>query len=396
VKACGLICSVVALTFCVSVASPIYAAQSVPPAVSVRLVTDEPEAVLSILDKRKAGQQIDEDDWSRLFQSEGYVRLKRRELGMKRPFEDEDFKTFVLSGALLEHAAALADTLRRWKNADVSNAARLALAYLPKGAHIRAKIYPEIKPRENSFVYDIDTDPAIFLYLDPKKTREEFENHVAHEMHHIGYGTACPTKKSTGEIARLPESAQTALKWLQAFGEGFAMLAAAGGPDINPHATSPAEERARWDKGVQNFNDDLKTLERFFLDILDNRLTKDEADAKAFTFYGTQGPWYTVGWKMAVVIEKTYGRRKLIKCMCDVRELLRTYNRAAVKFNRRSHGKLALWSESLVKGSRRGGSTSQSGRVTARRRGRLGLPDIRREGRTPLHLALDARHGRGR
>jgi hypothetical protein len=351
VKAFGLIYSAVAaLAFCVSVAPPIYAAQAAPPAVSVRLITDEPEAVLSILDKRKAGRQVSVGDWSRLFQSEGYVRLKRRELGMKRPFEDEDFKTFVLSDALLERAPALEETLRRWKNADVSNAARMALAYLPKGARISAKIYPEIKPRENSFVYDIDTDPAIFLYLDPEKTREEFENHVAHEMHHIGYGTACPTKKNSDEIARLPESAQTALKWLQAFGEGFAMLAAAGGPDVNPHATSPAEERARWDKDVRNFNDDLKSLERFFLDILSNRLTKDEADAKASTFYGVQGPWYTVGWKMAVVIEKTYGRRKLIECMCDLRKLLRTYNRAAVKFNRRSHDKLALWSESLVEG----------------------------------------------
>jgi hypothetical protein len=356
VKAFGLICSaVVALAFVVSVAPPVYAAQAAPPAVSVRLVTDEPEAVLSILDKRKAGRQINQDDWSRLFQSEGYVRLKRRELGMKRPFGDEDFKTFVLSDALLERAPALAETLRRWENADVSNAARLALAYLPKGARISAKIYPEIKPRENSFVYDIDTDPAIFLYLDPEKTREEFENHVAHEMHHIGYGTACPTKKTSDEIARLPESERTALKWLHAFGEGFAMLAAAGGPDVNPHAASPAEERARWDKDVRNFNDDLKTLERFFLDILGNRLTGDEADAKASTFYGVQGPWYTVGWKMAVVIEKTYGRRKLIECMCDVRELLRTYNRAAVKFNRRSHDKLALWSESLVEGVGRRG-----------------------------------------
>jgi hypothetical protein len=356
VKARRLNCSAfLTLAFCVSVVAPIYAAQTVPPAVSVRLVTDEPEAVLSILDKRKAGRQIDEDDWGRLFQSEGYARLKRRELGMQRPFEDEDFKTFVLSDALLERAPALAETLRRWKDADVSNAARLALAYLPKGARIGAKIYPEIKPRENSFVYDIDTDPAIFLYLDPKKTRGEFENHVAHEMHHIGYGTACPTKKAADEIARRPQNVQMVLKWLQAFGEGFAMLAAAGGPDVNPHAASPAEERARWDKDVQNFNDDLKSLERFFLDVLDNRLTGDEAEEKARTFYGAQGPWYTVGWKMAVLIEKTYGRRKLIKCMCDVRELLRTYNRAAVKFNHRSHDKLALWSESLVKGVGRRG-----------------------------------------
>jgi hypothetical protein len=354
VKACGLICSaLVALAVSLSVAPRVYAAQTAPRALSVRLVTDEPEAVLSILDKRKAGRQISEDDWGRLFRSEGYVRLKRRELGMKRPFEDEDFKTFVLSDALLERAPALAETLRRWKDADVSHAARLALAYLPKGARISAKIYPEIKPRENSFVYDIDTDPAIFLYLDPEMSREQFENHVAHEMHHIGYGTACPTKRAADEAARRPKNVQTALKWLQAFGEGFAVLAAAGGPDVHPHATSPADERARWDRDVQNFNDDLKTLERFFLDVLGDRLTEDEAEGKARTFYGTQGPWYTVGWKMAVVIEKTYGRRKLIECMCDVRELLRTYNRAAVKFNRRSRDKLALWSESLVEGIRR-------------------------------------------
>jgi len=346
----------VILAFCISVASPVYAARPSPPQVNVSLITDEPEAVLSILQKRGAGQRIDEDDWRRLFQSEGYVRLKRRELGMKRPFGDEDFKTFVLSEELLGRAPALAETLQRWKRADLNNAARLALAYLPEGARISAKIYPEIKPRDNSFVYDIGTDPAIFLYLDPQKSRGEFENHVAHEMHHIGYGTACPTRKTSAEVASLPENAQTALKWLHAFGEGFAVLAAAGGPDVHPHAASPAAERARWDRDVKNFNDDLKSLERFFLDVSDKRLTADEAEQKARTFYGTQGPWYTVGWKMAAVIEKAHGRRKLIECMCDVRELLRTYNRAAVKINRQSRGNLALWSESLLESIERGGA----------------------------------------
>ena len=78
-------------------------------------------------------------------------------------------------------------------------------------------------------------------------------------------------------------------------------------------------------------------------------------ETKARAFYGTQGPWYTVGWKMAVVIEKTYGRRELIECMCDGRKLLRTYNRAAAKLNRRSRDKLAVWSEPIVKGVRPGG-----------------------------------------
>lgn len=63
---------------------------------NVKMIADEPEAVLSILAKRKNNQPITEEDWRRLFQSEGYVRLKRRELGMKRSFEDTDFKSFVL------------------------------------------------------------------------------------------------------------------------------------------------------------------------------------------------------------------------------------------------------------------------------------------------------------
>lgn len=328
---------------------PVCAAQTTATALNVKLITDEPEAVLSILSKRKAAQQISEDDWRRLFQSEGYVRLKRRELGMGRSFEDADFKAFVLSDSLLERAPALAQTLKEWKEADMTGAARLALAYLPKGARISAKIYPEIKPRENSFVYDIDTDPAIFLYLDSKMTKGQFANHVAHEMHHIGYGTTCTNRRAADEASRLQKNTQAVLTWLGAFGEGFAVLAAAGGPDVHPHATSPAEERARWDADVANFNDDLKKVETFFLDTLEGRLTGDDVEKTARTFYGEQGPWYTVGWRMAVLIEKTYGRPELIECMCDVRKLLPTYNRAAAKHNRRSANKLALWSEPLVK-----------------------------------------------
>jgi hypothetical protein len=46
---------------------------------------------------------------------------------------------------------------------------------------------------------------------------------------------------------------------------------------------------------------------------------------------------------MAVLIEKTYGRAKLIECMCDQRQLLPTYNRAATRYNRHTRKPLALW-----------------------------------------------------
>ena len=146
----------------------------------------------------------------------------------------------------------------------------------------------------------------------------------------------------------MPPNAQKALKWIGAFGEGFAMLAAAGGPDVHPHAVSKTEERARWDKGVANFNGDLKAVEGFLLDILQGKLAEEEIDKRGYSFFGIQGPWYTVGWKMSVVIEKTYGRARLIECFCDERKLLPTYNEAAVKYNGRSGKPLALWSNSVV------------------------------------------------
>jgi len=317
-------------------------------AVNVRLVTDEAEAVLAILAKRKTNQPIGDSDWQRVFQSEGYVRLKQRETSMKRSFEDADFKTFVMSQQLLERAAALEETLARWKQADTSRAAHLALAYLPKDANIGAKIYPVIKPRENSFVVDVDTDPAIFLYLDPAVSRAKFENTLAHELHHIGFGSTCPRKDVANAIEKLPPQTRTLLNWISGFGEGFAMLAAAGGPDVHPHAVSSAADRARWDKDVANFNDDLKKVEAFFNDILAGKLTEDQVREKGFSFFGVQGPWYTVGWRMAVLIEKTYGRAKLIECMCDQRLLLSTYNRAATKHNRHTHHPLALWSAPVL------------------------------------------------
>ena len=91
-------------------------------------------------------------------------------------------------------------------------AARAALAYLPEGARIRAKIYPVIKPRENSFVFDLKGDPAVFLYLDPAVSRGQLENTLAHELHHIGYGGSCPPQQVSDEAAKLPPSRQSALR----------------------------------------------------------------------------------------------------------------------------------------------------------------------------------------
>jgi hypothetical protein len=313
------------------------------PAIRVSFVTDEADAVLAILAKRRAGRKVTEADWRRVFSSAGYRRLERRETGMGRSFEKKDFRRFVESGDLLLRREALAAALATWKSADAPAAARRALAYLPAGASIHATIYPVIKPRENSFVSDLDTDPAIFLAVDPAVSRPKLENTLAHELHHVGYAQSCRHDDPPGS-----EAVTAARKWLSAFGEGVAMLAAAGGPDVHPHAVSPAAERERWDRDVARVNDDFVELVRFFDDVASGRLAVDAADARGMTFFGVQGPWYTVGSTMAVTVEKAFGRAYLVERLCDPPAFLEVYNRAAGAENRKGGPTRPLWPDALL------------------------------------------------
>ncbi len=316
--------------------------------IDVKIVSDEARYVLEVLKKRKTNQTITDADWRKIFESEGYIRLKKRELSLNRPFEDEEFKKFVLSDDLLKRYELLKSTLLNWEKANVKNSAIAALNYLPKDAVIRAKIYPVIKPRDNSFVFEIKENPAIFLYLDPNVTRAQFENTLAHELHHIGFGTTCPRSETEADVKKLTEEKQAVLRWTGAFGEGLAMLAAAGDADTHPHRFSKAEDRMRWDADVKNFDENRKKVEMFFEDVLDKKITGDKITETAFSFFGVQGAWYTVGWRMSFVIEKIFGREKLIEVFCDQRKLLKTYNEAVRKYNAETGENLSLWSESLA------------------------------------------------
>ena len=60
------------------------------------------------------------------------------------------------------------------------------------------------------------------------------------------------------------------------------------------------------------------------------------------TFFGNQGAWYTVGGRMAVTIERRFGRARLIECIADDRLFLPTYNAAA------ADTALPRWSDDLA------------------------------------------------
>jgi hypothetical protein len=309
--------------------------------------TSEADSVLAILQKKASGVAASDADWQRLFSSEPYVRLKKREASMHRDFTDDDFRRFVLSAELSNRREALAQTLARWKQADLNAAADRVKSYLPPGSKVRAKVYPMIKPKPNSFVFEAAADPAIFLYLDPEQSSADFENTVAHESHHIGLTDAQAKYEKMVEAA--PEPKRAVLNWVGAFGEGLAVLAAAGSLDRHPMEGFRSDDRVRWDQDMKYVDQELAQVDQFFRDVLRGGFKdRETVDHVAFTFFGYRGPWYVVGYRMAAVVEKQLGREELLKCMTDPRRLLIDYNIAARRLNETASEKLALWSDPVI------------------------------------------------
>ena len=316
------------------------------PGLQIVMDTAQPEAALAILEK---GDDAGDADWQRLFTSEGYVRLKRREESMARSFTDSDFKKFLLTREMRAQTLPLRAILDDWKQASLQQAAALAFAYLPPNATIHATIYPVIKPAANSFVFETGSNPTIFLYLDPHRSQAKFINTVAHELHHIGFATSCPPPALESKWSALPIPIRDLHRWIGAYGEGFAMLAAAGGVTADPQ---PAD-RNEWKEEMDHFNEELSSQNQFFVQILEAKITDSVGiNDKMATYFGNQGLWYAVGWRMAVTIEEVFGRDRLIQAMCSHDSLFATYNQAAKNHNRNAASKLALWSEKLVQGIR--------------------------------------------
>ncbi len=306
---------------------------------AVRLVTDQADAALAILDAKRSGRAPDEAQWQALFASEGYRRLSSREAAMGRSFSDSVFAAFLGRDSLAERAGLLRQTVDTWKRADLTQAHERAARYLPRGTTIRGTVYLLIKPQPNSFVFEPRTNPTIMLYVDPAISRDKLENTIAHELHHLGYAQACPSASADPSTP-----AGRLAPWLGAFGEGVAMLAAAGGPNIHPHHVSDSSERAVWDADLQNIGTAFADLERFFLDVLEERIVDpDSIRTAAMGFFGVQGPWYTVGWLMARTIEVAYGREALVSTLCQPADLLRAYERATA-----TNSTLPRWSRAVI------------------------------------------------
>lgn len=314
--------------------------------VAITLDTSEVEQSLVVLKKEANHQIVTAEDWSSLFATAPYKWLKDREKSIGRPFTDASFQAFLASPEALAQMPEWIQAIEDVKRADLSMIGTNDLAWLPRGASIRARVFPEIKPLPNSFVWaEPGSSPAIFLSLQ-KQSTAQFENTVAHECHHIGLASLQSQQDALEEGLSVEQ--KSAFEWLGGFGEGEAMLAAAGSVDRHPHWEDDAVARARWDSDMDSFNTDLQSVQQFIADILDGKLkTQDNMQKRAAPFWGYQGAWYTVGYEMAVLVERRFGRKTLMDCLLDPRLLIVKYNEVAQEANQQG-AHLATWSPSLI------------------------------------------------
>lgn len=316
--------------------------------VVLTLDSSEAEAVLAILDKRALHETVTEADWQRVFMSKPFRRLEQHEASVSQPLTNQQFMEFVTT--LDASRQPLREVLRQWESLDLQAVAQRPRVYLPPQATIRAEVYPVIDATSGSFVFEPDAPtPAIFLHVEPKtKTREELENTFAHEAHHLGLASVQAAYKQ--QISSLPENARQAAWWMGNFREGAAVLAAAGSPDVHPMGAFPERIQQEWDREAGHFADDVAELNQFFLDTVHGDLRNDAVAHESRVFLGHgMGPWYTGGYRMAVTIEREFGRPALVATYVDPRQFIARYNEAAISRNAKDGGRLPLFSAEVLK-----------------------------------------------
>ena len=338
------------LAACAIVAAPARPAAANTSPLQLAVDDSQARAVLAILDSLARGDQPAESDWQRLESSAGYRRWSERQQVIGHPVDQHVFREFLRSAGLNAQRDGLHTKASEWSALDARAAGAMAAAYLPAGTPLRATVYPLIKASKNTFVYDLGGSPAIFFSIDLSESAAAFTNTLTHELHHVGVATACDADESD---ATSTSSART-LKWLSAFSEGRAVLAAAGSPDAHPHEHSPVAAVAQWERDLRQAHEDIPRLQAFFESLMKDSLSDDEATQRGMAFINDserpQGPFYTVGWLMASTIERELGRNRLIASTCSPEQLLLDYDAAIRQRDDRGENSEALprWSHDFL------------------------------------------------
>jgi hypothetical protein len=116
----------------------------------------------------------------------------------------------------------------------------------------------------------------------------------------------------------------------------MAVLAAAGSLDAHPLADFSESYRLLRDLGAERFADNLEELNQFFLDTVHGDALNDAVAHEGRIIFGNAGgPWYTVGYRIAVTIEREFGRGRDACRPAPVRGSLQRSRRARKRRGRR-------------------------------------------------------------
>lgn len=239
---------------------------------------------------------------------------------MGNNLKESIFKDFLSDDHQIANYPGYKKSFKILKSINLSKVINQTRIYLPDKADINTEVIPLIKNKNNSFVHKFNDNMYLFLNLEPNILKERLINKLVHEFHHIGFDDIYNPK----EYKYLSRGAQQIIKWSNAFGEGLATLAAAGGPDFHPNKYNK-ELKTKWNKNIKKFNKDFRKIQKFFMDILNKKIKSNkEIYDRGFELMvnnGGQGSWYTVGWQIAVVIEKISSKWNLLNCMEDLTKI---------------------------------------------------------------------------
>ena len=260
----------------------------------------------------------------------------------------ENIKRYITSAEFKAQTAAFQFSLREWRNAHHQLIEHRLDEYLPPEGQLPLTVVAVLAPGFTHAEFDTNSaSPQVFVPLLPSMLHMQVETYVGEQAYLLA--SAITIKSLRPHYDRMTGSVRLAVEYITEFRRGIALLAGIGGPGLHVCATCPRAERQQWDNDFVAFSADLRTLDKL---LLATALAETDLEGQRSQLDSVGVvPWQVVGYRMAVMIERHYGRKVVPNLLRDPRMLLELYNRAAVEDNAAGavDKPLPLWSPELMR-----------------------------------------------
>jgi hypothetical protein len=309
----------------------------------VHIDLSEAEAMLSAAKASRDNNQIGNA------QLESILRTSAaKHLSGTHTLTADSIKRYAADTEISTQIDELQFSLREWRIASLQQIEHRVGQYLPSEGQISLTVIVVLAPGFTVAEFDTASiPPRVFVPLLPSMFHMRIETYVGEQVYLLA--SAIPAKALHPHYDQMTDSVRLAVGYTTEFRRGIALLAGDGSIGLHICATCPLAERQQWDNNLAEFSKDLLVLDKLLLttalaesDIEGQRLKLDAIDAVQ---------WQVVGYRMAVMIERHYGRKVVPNLVRDPRMLLELYNLAAAEDNANglSDQPLPLWSHELIR-----------------------------------------------